>query len=103
RSFHGILTGAADPQHHRESVFSEYLNSWTHRTYASMLRTNDAKIVVHHGSEPGELYDLSTEPDEFTNRWADPAHSSLKLRLPKDLCDRLAFTADPLPQRRGAF
>jgi arylsulfatase len=103
RSFHGILAGGSDPQHHRESVFSEYLNSWTHRTYASMLRTNNAKIVVHHGSEPGELYDLSTDPDEFHNLWDDPARTPLKIRLLKDLSDRLAFTADPLPKRQGAF
>jgi arylsulfatase len=103
RSFQGILTGASDPHHHRESVFSEYLNSWTHRSYASMLRTPGEKIVVHHGSGPGELYDLTTDPDEFDNLWDDAARTQLKVQLLKDLSDRLAFTADPLPERRGAF
>jgi arylsulfatase len=104
RSFHGILTGAWDPHHHRESVFCEYLNSWTHhRAYASMLRTATEKIVVHHGAEPGELYDLAADPAEFVNLWDNPAHTPLKARLLKDLSDRLAYTADPLPLRRGAF
>jgi len=104
RSFHSILTGEADPDHHRDAVFSEYLNSWTHhRCYTSMLRTETEKIVVHHGTEPGELYDLQDDPDEFTNLWDDPDRTEMKARLLKQCCDAIAFTADPLPERRGAY
>ena len=104
RSFLPILTGDADPHVHRDAVFCEYLNSWTHhRAYASMLRTRSEKIVVHHGTEPGELYDLTSDPDEFINLWGDPAHTLTKARLLKQLTDHLAFTTDPLPERRGPF
>lgn len=104
RSFWPLLTGAADPQMHRDAVFSEYLNSWTHhRANASMLRTRTEKLVVHHGVEPGELYDLVSDPDESINRWDDPAYVTRKVCLLKDCCDAIAFTADPLPERRGPF
>lgn len=104
RSFHSILTGETSPEVHREHVFCEYLNSWTHhRAFASMLRTDTGKIVAHHGTDPGELYDLATDPDEFVNLWDDPACAAMKSRLLKQLTDAIAFTADPLPSRRGPF
>jgi hypothetical protein len=68
-----------------------------------MLRTSEEKIVVYHGSEPGELYDLANDPEEFDNLWDDPAHADRKLRLLKAVCDRIAFTADPEPARLGPF
>jgi arylsulfatase A-like enzyme len=104
RSFLSVLTGSSDPSVFRDSVYSEYLNAWTHQTaYATMLRTSEEKIVVYHGSEPGELYDLANDPDEFDNLWDDPAHADRKLRLLKAVCDRIAFTADPEPARLGPF
>ena len=104
RSFLRILTGDSDPLRHRDAVFCEYLNSWTHqRAYGSMLRTRSEKIVAHHGTEPGELYDLDSDPDEFVNLWDAPAHTDTKARLLKQLSDAIAFTADPLPKRRGPF
>lgn len=104
RSFLPILSGDTDPHVHRDAVFCEYLNSWTHHgAYGSMLRTPTEKIVVHHGTEPGELYDLEADPDEFVNLWDDPARTQMKARLLKRLCDAIAFTADPLPKRQGPF
>ena len=104
RSFHNILTGQADPHSHREQVFCEYYNAWTHsRSYGTMLRTRTEKIVVYHGTEPGELYDLSADPDEFHNLWDEPAAQSMKCRLLKDCFDASVFTLDPLPERRGPF
>lgn len=104
RSLQSILNGTADPSRHRESVYSEYHNAWTHhRSYATMLRTRTEKLVVHHGREPGELYDLAADPHEFDNLWADPAAQDLKCRLLQECLDRCAFTIDPLPERRGPF
>lgn len=104
RSLLSMLTGESSPRRHRDHVFCEYLNSWTHhRTFASMVRTRNEKIVVHHGVEPGELYDLRTDPDEFHNLWDDPEQVTMKARLLKQCCDAIAFTADPLPPRRGPF
>jgi arylsulfatase A-like enzyme len=104
RSFEGILAGKSDPSQHRDQVFCEYYNAWTHhRAYGTMLRTRDEKIVVYHAAEPGELYDLRSDPDEFDNLWNDPDHAEMKARLLKECFDASVFTMDPLPPRRGPF
>lgn len=99
-----ICAGESDRSHHRDHVFSEYYNAWTHpHSYGTMLRTEHEKIVVYHGAEPGELYDLRTDPDEFVNLWNHPAHQELKLRLLKACFDASVFTMDPTPPRLGPF
>ena len=104
KSLRRILTGEADPSAHREQVFCEYYNSWTHpRSYGTMLRTRREKIVVYHGAERGELYDLEADPDEFENLWDVTEARLLKERMLKDCFDTSVFTMDPLPPRRGAF
>lgn len=98
------LTGAADPARHREFVYSEYLNSWTHGdAYATMLRSETKKIVVYHGTDQGELYDLADDPDEFQNLWHSPEHTALKMQLLKQCFDASVFTMDPDPPRLGPF
>lgn len=102
-----ILTGQADPSQHREHVFSEYYNAWSHKhAYGSMLRTRDQKICVYHGVDDGvdgELYDLSDDPDEFDNLWNDERAAELKRDLLKCCFDASVFTMDPLPERLGPF
>lgn len=103
RSLRALLQGTS-PDHHRDFVLSEYYNAWTHpQAYGTMLRTAEEKIVVYHGSEPGELYDLQSDPDEFDNLWSSPGHQDLRLRLLKQAFDASVFTLDPLPARRGPF
>jgi hypothetical protein len=68
-----------------------------------MLRTRQAKIVVYHGTEPGELYDLEHDPEEFVNLWDSPEHADLKQQMLKRCFDASVFTMDPLPERRGAY
>jgi arylsulfatase len=98
------LTGQADPTHHRDSVLCEYYNSWTHSdAYGTMLRTTSEKIVVYHGTDQGELYDLRSDPDEFTNLWTSPDHQPVKLRLMQRCFDASVLSMDPCPPRRGAF
>lgn len=98
------LTNDDRPGKARDSVFCEYYNSWTHSdAYGSMLRTSDKKIVVYHGTDQGELYDLQNDPDEFENLWNSSAHTELKLNLMKQCFDRSVLSMDPLPPRRGAF
>jgi arylsulfatase A-like enzyme len=104
RSLKPVLTGDADPANIRENVYSEYLNAWTHpEAYATMIRTRDDKIVVYHGLEQGELYDLENDPDEFENLWDDESNAERKTQLFKTVCDRIAFTVDPHPPRLGPF
>ena len=104
RSLGPILTGRADPSRHRETVYSEYYNAWSHpHSYATMLRSRHEKIVVYHGVDRGELYDLDADPDEFENLWDSTAHAALKTRLLKQAFDSSVFTLDPAPPRLGAF
>jgi len=104
RSLMPILLSQRDAGHHRDYVFSEYYNAWTHKhSYGSMLRTREEKIVVYHGTDQGELYDLKNDPDEFENLWNSPEHTKGKLRLMKACFDASVFTMDPCPIRLGPF
>ena len=104
KSLMPLLTGSEVDKPHRDSVYCEYYNSWTHSdAYGSMLRTADAKIVVYHGMDQGELYDLTTDPEEFSNLWNSPDHTELKLGMMKRCFDASVLSMDPLPIRRGAF
>jgi len=104
RSLLPILTGEADPSSHRDAVYSEYYNAWTHKhSYGTMLRTRHEKIVVYHGIDQGELYDLDEDPDEFDNLWDRPDRAAMKMRLLKQAFDASVHTMDPMPPRLGAF
>jgi arylsulfatase len=104
RSLLQICTGEADSSHHRDFVFSEYYNAWSHeRSYGTMLRTRTEKIVVYHGQDFGELYDLENDSDEFENLWDRLSHADRKLDLMKQAFDASVFTMDPTPPRLGPF
>jgi len=104
RSLLPLLTGEADPASHRDAVYSEYYNAWTHKhSYGTMLRTRHEKIVVYHGIDQGELYDLDADPDEFDNLWDRPDRAAMKTRLLKQAFDASVLTMDPMPPRLGAF
>ena len=107
KSLWPLLTGDGDLQRHQDDVYCEYYHGMTARTepapFATMLRTQRHKIVVAHGLETGELYDLEDDPNETTNLWEAPDHQLLKMTLLKRLCDRMAWMVDPLPPRLGGF
>lgn len=91
----------------RESVYCEYYNAmpW-HKNpaaHATMLRTEAYKLVVFHGINEGELYDLRVDPNETNNLWNDPQYQAAKLDALVQLCDRMAWTVDPMPARLAAW
>ena len=99
-----ILQGNADAHAHRDYVFSEYYNAWSHRhSYGTMYRNESHKMIVYHGTDQGELYDLQTDSNEFKNLWHSPDHSTLKTNLLKATFDASVFTMDPTPLREGPF
>jgi arylsulfatase A-like enzyme len=99
-----VLRGESDSSSIRPHVYSEYYNAWTHKNaYGTMFRTETEKIIVYHGTEQGELYDLSADPDEFHNLWGDPSEKDRKLRLMKACFDASVLAMDPEPPRRGPF
>ena len=102
-----LLTGKADRHTHRDSAYCECYNSipFTHTepAYATMIRTDRYKLTCYHGRREGELYDLIADPGEVTNLWASNAHRDIREAMMMTLTDRLAFTMDPLPERRAAW
>ena len=71
--------------------------------------------VLYHGVGPAaggvrfdrcfvqNVYDLDDDPEEACNRFFDPACTDVKLEMLSRLTDRMAFTADPLPERRARW
>ncbi|MEO1273417.1 MAG: sulfatase/phosphatase domain-containing protein, partial [Myxococcota bacterium] len=89
----------------REDVYCAYYNAmpW-HRepaAHATMVRTRSHKLVAFHGLNTGELYDLDADPNETHNLWDDPECRDLKLEMYTRLCDRMAWTVDPMPPRQS--
>jgi len=105
RSFWPLLIGAAPLHEHREDVYAECLNSHEPERGLDlgMVRTDRWKLVVVHGEDAGELYDLKDDPSETHNRWSDQAHQGVKLEMLRRLCDRMAWTVDPLPVHQASW
>ncbi|MHC4562269.1 MAG: sulfatase family protein [Planctomycetota bacterium] len=103
RSLWPMLTGQADPGHHRNDVYCEsYASAASKRDptdYITMVRTATHKLVAAHGVDCGELYDLDNDPTETHNLWDSREHANVKMAMLKRLSDRIAFTIDPLPPR----
>jgi arylsulfatase A-like enzyme len=82
-----ILSGEATPDHHRESVRSEYFDALDkafcrgNASFATMYRTRRYKLVVYHRNNLGELFDLEKDPHEFENLWDDSATTEIKNQL----------------------
>lgn len=103
RSLLPILQGKADVQDHREFVRCEYYDALEMRdhTFATMYRDRRYKLVVYHGHDEGELYDLVDDPDEFNNLWDESDKQSIKLELLKRSFDSSMFAMDRGPERVG--
>ena len=102
-----MLHDGADPSRHRHDVYCEYYAamSWHQNPSAqtTMVRTAGHKLTVDHANKAGELYDLHADPNETHNLWHDPAHMEVKVEMLTRLCDRMAWTVDPLPPRRALW
>jgi len=81
--------GRANPPPHRPS-------------YATMTCDERYKLVVYHGSDYGELYDLHRDPDEFDNLWTDARYADERKRLASVMTRTAPVTEDPMP-RIGRF
>lgn len=107
KSFWPLLISQGNGDFHREDIYCEYYNAmpW-HRNptaQSTMVRTDRYKIAVDHANNFGELYDLKEDPRETHNLWNNPKYIQLKVDMLLRLCNRMAFTVDPLPLRRGNF
>lgn len=107
KSLWPLLIGQVDADRHRDDVYCECYNAVVRnrepKAYTTMVRTATHKLSAVHGADAGELYDLTADPSETYNLWHDPAHAEVKMAMLKRLCDRMAFTMDPLPIRTGSW
>jgi arylsulfatase A-like enzyme len=98
-----MLNGQTGLDRHRDDVYSEYYNAAVMfdepQAQLTMVRTDRHKLVVAHGLDAGELYDLRDDPGETRNLWHDPGHQAPKIAMLTRLSDRMAWTIDPLPER----
>ncbi|MBD3254418.1 MAG: sulfatase-like hydrolase/transferase [Candidatus Lokiarchaeota archaeon] len=107
KSLSPLMNHNSQEQHHKDDVYCEYYNAmpW-HKdpvAFSTMLRTENYKITVDHSHSFGELYDLKADPNEITNLWNLQDYSEIKMEMLLKLCNRMAFTTDPLPIRRGNY
>jgi choline-sulfatase len=93
-SLRPILEGRATQV--RAMVFGEYYGKQSWRVPIRMVRTERWKYVryVRYGDE---LYDLTADPGELTNRVRDPGASEERLRLERELEGWIRRTSDPFP------
>jgi arylsulfatase A-like enzyme len=106
-SLWSMLTSPELRAHTRKDIYCEYYNAmpWhkAPKAYGTMLRTERYKIVAAHGISTGELYDLKNDPGETHNLWDDSGHCAIKSCLLSRLCDRMAWTVDPMPPRTAPY
>ncbi len=110
RSLLTLLTDKQATDYHRDYVRCEYYRALNPiasprftGTYGTMLRDERYKLVVYHGHEIGELFDLQNDPGEFDNLWFDPTYLEVKLRLMKQSFDALALAVDVGPAQVTRF
>ncbi len=101
RSLRRLLESEVDA--HRKFVRCEYYRALSllapgrenwEGSYATMIRTDRYKLVVYHGHESGELFDLEKDPGEFVNLWSDPDCNEIRFDLMKAMLDQSAFAVD---------
>ena len=107
KSLWPLLINETDRAHHRDDVYCEYYNALTThkdpKAYGTMVRTDRYKLVVAHGQNTGELYDLANDPSETNNQSDNPEYLKTKMELLTRLTDRMAWTVDPLPLREAPW
>jgi len=107
KSLWPLLKGEMPIDYHRYDVYCEYYNAmpWhkNPKANATMIFDGRYKIVRVHGTDQGELYDLEEDPTETVNRWDDPEYREIKIKMLTKLCDRMAWTVDPLPLRESPW
>ena len=85
RSLVGLLTGQADPAHHKPYVLCEYFDAINVAdrvgSRGTMYCDGRYKIAVYHDAGEGELYDLDNDPQELDDLWHRPEFRKVRDEL----------------------
>ena len=68
-------------------------------TYLRTIRTPEYRLSYYFPNGDGELFDMKNDPNEFTNRWKDPAYRSVRADMMELLLQATMQAADPKPER----
>ena len=103
RSLLPILSGEVPASMHRDFVRCEFYDALQadDGTFATMYRDERYKLVVYHGHNLGEMYDLVEDPDEFEDMWDEPEAQPTKLELMRRSFDASMLAMDRGSLRRG--
>ena len=64
-----------------------------------MIRDRRHKLVIYHGHDTGELFDLASDPGEYENLWDSPDHHDVRFDLLRRSFAALAFAGDIGPEQ----
>jgi arylsulfatase len=83
KSLWPLLDGRADGSAGRDVVYSELGRDHIQSAAELMIMRRDRKwkLVFYLGQPYGELYDLDSDPGEFTNLWMSGGHRALRDEL----------------------
>ncbi len=79
----------------RTSIYCQYYISHWGVLPLRIVRTKAAKLVYSTG-DPGELYDLTVDPQEISNVIDDPHKAEVKKQLAAEMLSWMEHTGDPL-------
>jgi len=68
---------------------------------ARTLVADNWRITMYSQADWGELYDLTSDPNEFENLWDDPAHAGKRMEMTERLARRMIDLADGSPLATG--
>lgn len=105
RSLAPQLTGAHAPAGHRGFVRTEFYGAinYPDQTHATMYRDSRWKLIVYHGKNLCELYDLEEDPWEHNDLSAQPAYQRVLGELLRKSFDATAYAHSPVPERVASF
>ena len=108
RSLWPLLSGQASLDRHREDVYCEYYNALDLAPRSYGAGDDGARRAIQAGRDArvGDRANCTIWrriPAETRNLWDAPEAQGIKLAMFQRLCDRMAWTVDPLPEREGPW
>lgn len=94
KSLAQILIGEKSPHFHKDAVYCEFFSSLHgchDHLFATMYRTTRYKLILYHGRDEGELYDMKQDPCEFDNLYGLDDYSHLQTALTRKSYDNFVL------------